>query len=284
MAEFKVRDVSPEEEKSTQEVEAALLKKHEEQQTESVEAATETTEVVEAPVEEVKEIEDADVLSYIKNRYNRDINSVDELFDARESNEDLPEDVATFLKYKKEVNMKKFDVKTEDGKVCLGLDLNGDGQNSIDLKLKMSEAIEEAFARGEAIEGAKVVVGCPGTSLMSPERVPGFTEQLKSYGVPLVEDPTEMIGQIDGVLIESVDGSVHYDRAKPFLEAGVPMFIDKPFACSLGHAKAIVELAEKNNVTVFSSSSLRYGVEVQGLLEKQDEVGKVVGADAYSPG
>ncbi len=102
MAEFKVRDVSPEEEKSTQEVEAALLKKHEEQQTESVEAATETTEVVEAPVEEAKEIEDADVLSYIKNRYNRDINSVDELFDARESNEDLPEDVATFLKYKKE--------------------------------------------------------------------------------------------------------------------------------------------------------------------------------------
>jgi len=134
------------------------------------------------------------------------------------------------------------------------------------------------------IEGAKIVVGCPGTSLMSPERIQGFTEQMESYGVPLVEDPTEMIGQIDGVLIESVDGSVHYERAKPFLEAGLPMFIDKPFACSLEHAKAIAELAEKNNAPVFSASSLRYGVEVQELLEKQDEVGKVVGADAYSPG
>jgi predicted dehydrogenase len=134
------------------------------------------------------------------------------------------------------------------------------------------------------IEGAKIVMGCPGTSIMSPERVPGFTEQMKSYGVPLVDDPTEMIGQIDGVLIESVDGSVHYDRALPFLEAGVPMFIDKPFTCSLEHAKAIAELAEKNNVPVFSSSSLRYGVEVQEVLSKQDEFGAVLGADAYSPG
>ena len=134
------------------------------------------------------------------------------------------------------------------------------------------------------IEGAKIVMGCPGTSIVSPERVPGFTEQLKSYGVPLVDDPTEMIGKIDGVLIESVDGSVHYDRAKPFLEAGIPMFIDKPLTCSLEQAKAIAELAEKNNVTVFSSSSLRYGVEVQEVQDKAGEYGKVIGADAYSPG
>lgn len=134
------------------------------------------------------------------------------------------------------------------------------------------------------IEGAKIVMGCPGTSLLSPERVPGFTEKLKSYGVPLVDDPTEMIGQIDGVLIESVDGSVHYERAKPFLEAGVPMFVDKPFTCSLKEAKAIAELAEKNSIPVFSSSSLRYGLEVQEVLAKQDEFGAVLGADAYSPG
>jgi hypothetical protein len=134
------------------------------------------------------------------------------------------------------------------------------------------------------VEGAKVVMGSPGTSLMSPERVPGFTKQLKSYGVPLVDDPKEMIGKVDGVLIESVDGSVHYERAKPFLEAGIPMFIDKPLTCSLEQAKELSDLAEKNNVLIFSSSSLRYGLEVQEIHEKQDELGKVIGADAYSPG
>ena len=44
------------------------------------------------------------------------------------------------------------------------------------------------------IEGAKIVMGCPGTSLMSPERVPGFTEKLKSYGVPLSRTLTIPIG------------------------------------------------------------------------------------------
>jgi virulence factor len=134
------------------------------------------------------------------------------------------------------------------------------------------------------VNGAQIVMGCPGTSLVSPERVPGYTEQLKAYGVNIVDDPAEMIGKVDGVLIESVDGSVHYERAEPFLKAGVPMFIDKPFTCSLEQAVAIAKMAEKKSVTVFSSSSLRYGLEVQQIHEKQAEIGKVVGADAYSPG
>ena len=106
------------------------------------------------------------------------------------------------------------------------------------------------------VEGARVVMGYPGTSLISPEQISGHAEQLKSYGVSIVEDATEMIGQVDGVLIESVDGSVHYERAKPFLEAGVPMFIDKPFTCSLEHAKAIAKLAEKKNVGVSTRGAI----------------------------
>ena len=134
------------------------------------------------------------------------------------------------------------------------------------------------------VEGARVVMGCPGVSPISPEKISGNAELLKSYGVSIVDNPTEMIGQVDGVLMESEDGSVHYEHAKPFLEAGVPLFIDKPFTSSLEHARAIAKLAEKNNVLVFSSSSLRYAVEIQEIQEKQDELGKVLGADAYSPG
>ena len=115
MAELKVRDIGVEEEKSTQQIEADLLKKHEEQQENNVEAAPEAVEVPEAKAEgvaeveaeaeetvEKKEIDDVDVLSYIKDRYNKDITSVDELFETKESNEELPAEVATFLKYKKE--------------------------------------------------------------------------------------------------------------------------------------------------------------------------------------
>lgn len=48
------------------------------------------------------ELNDADVLSYIKTRYDKDIESVDQLFDTKDANEELPEDVAAYFKYKKE--------------------------------------------------------------------------------------------------------------------------------------------------------------------------------------
>ena len=113
--EIKVRAVDFEE-KSVAEVEEQLLKKHEEEtgvssSTESVETVdvpNDTIETVETVITDnntptvVDEIDDNKVLSYIGKRYNREINNLDELFDQRQQNEDLPEDVSAFLKYKKE--------------------------------------------------------------------------------------------------------------------------------------------------------------------------------------
>ena len=112
--------------------------------------------------------------------------------------------------------------------------------------------------KDQFVEGGKVVIGCPGQSTLSPERIAGFTEQMKKFGVPLVDKPSDMIGKVDAMLIEAVDGSVHLERAKPFLEKGIPCFVDKPFTCSTADAKKIIDLAEKNKTLVFSSSSLRY--------------------------
>jgi hypothetical protein len=104
MENFTVRDIGAGEERSIQEIEQELLDKHEEKfNNESTnEVATEvvTEEVVQETT--APELKDEDVLSYIKGRYNKDINSVDELFKERETNEELPSDVSAFLKYKKE--------------------------------------------------------------------------------------------------------------------------------------------------------------------------------------
>jgi hypothetical protein len=116
--------------------------------------------------------------------------------------------------------------------------------------------------RDQFVEGARVVVGCPGESVLSPERVAGFTDEMRKFGVPLVNRPEDMIGRVDGMLIESVDGTVHLARARPFLERGIPCFIDKPFACSAADARAIIDLAARHKTFVFSSSSLRYAPEV----------------------
>ena len=129
------------------------------------------------------------------------------------------------------------------------------------------------------VNGAKVTIGCPGYSLLSPERIPGHTQQMQEYGVLLVDTPEEIIGQVDAVMIESVDGSVHYDRTLPFLEAGIPVFIDKPLACSLEHAKALADLARNRSVPIFSSSSLRYAPEVTEIQKGQDKLGQIFGVE-----
>lgn len=133
------------------------------------------------------------------------------------------------------------------------------------------------------VEGAEVVLGCPGESKLSPERIPGFTEEMKKLGVPLVDKPADLIGKVDGMLIEAVDGSVHFERAKPFLEAGIPCFIDKPFVCSVADAKKLIELAREKKLELFSSSSLRYAPELVDVL-KEGKQGKVVGAVSHGPG
>ena len=124
---IKVREVEAEE-KSSQEIEQELLNKHEEKQQSETEQDSMQVKAVEpeaevevqedntqeeAPVEEVveeqppqleapTELNEDEVLSYIGKRYGKEINSMDELVSQREESEPLPEDVASYLKYKKE--------------------------------------------------------------------------------------------------------------------------------------------------------------------------------------
>src|SRR5580704_9828022 len=157
--------------------------------------------------------------------------------------------------------------------IKLGI-LDFDTSHTIEFTKRLNHI--DGTPKDQLVEGAQIVIGCAGESKLSPERVAGFTDQMKKFGVPLVEKPAEMIGKVDGMLIEAVDGTVHYERAKPFLEAGIPCFVDKPFTCSVADAKKILDLSEKKKAPVFSSSSLRYAPEVVQYATDQLQ-GKIVG-------
>lgn len=137
-------------------------------------------------------------------------------------------------------------------------------------------------AENQWVEGAKVVAAVPGTSQISPERIKSYVEELKKYDVAIVEKPADLLGKIDAVMIESVDGSVHRERAEPFLKAGLPCFVDKPFACKLADAKAMVELAAKHKSPLMSSSALRYTPELTKYVADAAH-GPINGAMAYGP-
>ena len=95
--EFKVRAVEFEE-KSAVEIEEKLLKEHEEKLNPKSEPE-EQVNIAEVPEVEVDENK---IISYLGKRYNKEISSLDDIWEQRQVNEELPEDVSAFLKYKKE--------------------------------------------------------------------------------------------------------------------------------------------------------------------------------------
>ena len=53
---------------------------------------------------------------------------------------------------------------------------------------------------------------------------------MKKGNIPnMVNNPNEMLGKIDALIVDHRHGKYHLDAALPFLEEGIPMFIDKPF-------------------------------------------------------
>jgi hypothetical protein len=135
----------------------------------------------------------------------------------------------------------------------------------------------------QTVDGARVVLGWPGTSEMSPERIGGFTQQIEECGVALVGDPAEMVGRIDAVLILSLCGGVHLERVRPFLEAGIPAYVDKPFTCSRADAEEIVRLAKEYETLVYGSSALRFSEDVQQFHRRTSIYGPLHGVVSYGP-
>src|SRR6266849_5850585 len=140
----------------------------------------------------------------------------------------------------------------------------------------------KGVAKEQWVDGAEIAVACAGESRIMPERIPGYKKEIEKLGIPLVDKPADMIGKVDGMLIESQQGGVHWERARPFLEAGLPCFIDKPFTCSVADARKLTALAEEKKVPIFSSSSLRYAPDLVQFMADPKH-GRVLGAVAYGP-
>ncbi|MBD3187881.1 gfo/Idh/MocA family oxidoreductase [Candidatus Bathyarchaeota archaeon] len=112
---------------------------------------------------------------------------------------------------------------------------------------------------------ATIEWGYPGGSELtsvSHERVMKFTMRAAQLGVNILEDLEAIGEQSDAILLESCDGRQHLDQFKVLAPFGKPVFMDKPFTCSVADAKEIARLSEKHGSPVFSSSSLRYAKNI----------------------
>lgn len=135
----------------------------------------------------------------------------------------------------------------------------------------------------EKVAGVVVVAAYPQGSrdiLSSTQRVPEYTEKIKSLGVEIVDSIESLLKRVDVVLLESNDGRVHLEQLRPVLDAGKPVFIDKPIAGNLVDVVRILDAIKKANVPCFCSSSLRFGKLTQEV--QKGSIGTVKSAETYS--
>lgn len=133
------------------------------------------------------------------------------------------------------------------------------------------------------VPGARVVAAYKGGSPdveSSYKRVDKFAEELRTkWKVEFVGDIPALCRKVDGILLESVDGRVHLDQAKPVIAAHKPLFIDKPLSDTLEGAREIARLAKEAGVPWFSASDLRY-TEPAASMKFPD----ITGAITWGPG
>ena len=93
---------------------------------------------------------------------------------------------------------------------------------------------------------------------------------------------TDMIGQVDAVLLARDDAERHVEFALPFLEAGLPLYVDKPLALSVAEAEQLFE-AQRYPGQLFSCSALRYAREFQLSAEDRAAIGTIRHIHATTP-
>lgn len=134
--------------------------------------------------------------------------------------------------------------------------------------------------------GFKIVAAYPygsRTIESSYRRIPQYTETARQHGVRITSSIEELLKEVDCVLLETNDGTLHLEQAKEVINNGKPLFIDKPVAARLSDVLSIYGMAEKKQVPIFSSSALRFSPRNLELRAGNGPEGKVAGADCYSP-
>ena len=105
------------------------------------------------------------------------------------------------------------------------------------------------------------------------------TEKLGAQRYDRLDD---MLDEVDGVLVLSVNGFKHLAHAEAPLRRGLPTYIDKPLTCSVAEAEALLDLASASQAPCYSASSLRFISEIKAL--DRTALGELAAIDAYGPG
>lgn len=87
----------------------------------------------------------------------------------------------------------------------------------------------------------------------------------EKYGIPVMKSYDEAVGKVDGVVITARHGDNHYKYAKPYIQAGVTMFIDKPITINEEESVEFMQKCKETGVKITGGSCLRFDAWVREI-------------------
>jgi hypothetical protein len=218
--EIKVKEVEFTESKSVQEIERELHEQHERQlngevdevetpviRTDDMVVDNQTPIVNEREDDSEEELSEEKVLSYLGKRYGKEINSFDDLVQERADSEEMDEEIATYLKYKKETGRgfedfkqltKDYDSMDSDQLLRAYLSATQEGLDDDDIDVLMEEySYDEDFDDESDIKKIKLKMK---KSVNEAKKF--FNQQKEKYRVPL-ESSRSSISETDREEYES---------------------------------------------------------------------------------
>lgn len=105
------------------------------------------------------------------------------------------------------------------------------------------------------------------------------------FGVPVMNHYADAVGKVDGVIITARHGDNHLKYAKPYVNDGVPMFIDKPITCTEDDAIEFMRLAKEKGLRLCGGSNTTLKTEIQQLarIVKEEIYGPCRGGNLVCP-
>ena len=129
------------------------------------------------------------------------------------------------------------------------------------------------------VEGARVV----GLWGEDPKR---NRELVEKYGIDFLADrPEDLIGRIDLAIPTARHAGRQPGLARPFIEAGIPTFVDKPCALTLAEGRKLSQLARRHGTPITSFSTYRIGRSTRRIKTRElKKLGKFTFGEFTGPG
>jgi len=114
---------------------------------------------------------------------------------------------------------------------------------------------------------------------------PAFARQAAEAGrIPhVVRSPRQMLGKVDAVVVDHRHAKYHLPAVWPFVEAGIPTFVDKPFCYRSSEGRRFLRVAEKKGTPVTSFSVLPHYDDFEMFKKKLTGLGTILSAYSYGP-